>query len=223
MAYKSLTAFGAGLIMLVAYSEWEDSFVILLAILAIAWLLLVIYALSNVGKTPSVTTLLRTFRRKVDHARQQSNAALEDQLVLRAFDELDADIKSLLQRKKVRLARVNRDVMSFMYPAQSQSVHWRPPSLSELGYLLDVCKRRAKDAPVLAIYQLARENPDGTGAIAGTYEIMRKDMSSAFASTITISVATPHQRIGVNPTTAKMPIDTREYRSVSSNHRAATH
>jgi hypothetical protein len=182
----------------------DNSFLFLVSILSAAWLLIFIFAIKNMNNTPTVNALLGDFRRKVDHAHQltKTGAKIDDQIVLRAFDELNADINRLLEKKKVELAPLKREVMTFLFPANPQSFEWRPPSLIDLGYLLYICKRYSKNAPVLAIYQLTREDPDGSGAVIGTFQIMRVDPSLAFPPAIRIRVDAPRQRIGAEPKTA---------------------
>ncbi len=212
MAYKTIATLGSAtfMLMLMAHTEWDHSFFMLVAIISIAWLLLLIIAFKNAVKTPSVNTLLKAFRLKVDHARQQqrNGLRLDDHIVLEAFDELEAGIKRHLEKRKVDMPRLKRDVMTFLYPAKPQGFDWRPPSLIELGYLLYVCKRYVKDAPVLAVYQLADEIPDGRNVTISTFRIMRNHSSLAFPPTITIGAHASRRRINGDAAATKVPTDT---------------
>jgi hypothetical protein len=131
---------------------------------------------------------------KVDLACQlsKSDETIEDRNVLKAFDELHADIKSLLQTRKIGIGRLKRDVTKFLHPATSQNAYRQSLSLSELGYLVETCKRYSKDAPVLALYKLSGEEPNRTGALVGTYTLMRIDTSLSFPLTIRTSVRPPY-------------------------------
>jgi hypothetical protein len=190
---KAIAIIGVVVILLVAFAEWERSLLILIAFLSIAWILILLFAFKGVESKRSVHMLLRMFRRKVDHASQQLKAGvkIDDQTVLKAFDELNAEIQSLLQTKKTDMARLKRDVMAFLYPVTLPNVYWRPPPLRELGYLLDICKQYSKDAPVLALYKFSAEEPIGDGDIMGTYAIISKDTALSFPLTIRIRVQSP--------------------------------
>ncbi len=191
---KAMAIGGAIFILLVLFGEWKNSLLLLIVFLSIAWILILLLAFKSGESTRSVTMLLGSFRRKVDHASQQRKAGvkIDDQLVLKAFDELNAEINALLQAKKVDIARLKSDVLTFLYTGTAQSVEWRPPSLRELGYLIDICKCYANDAPVLALYKFSAKESNGDGCMVATYAILSEDTALSFPPTICVRVESPH-------------------------------
>lgn len=224
MPYKPMAAMVAAAVTLMVYSQWSNTFLLLVASISIAWVLLAVIALKNVAQPASATSLLRSFRRKLDHAHQQigSGAKLDNQTVLDLFDELAANIDNRLEKRTISMARLKREIIKFTYPVPTQRPYWQPSSLIDLGYMLHIGERYTKGVPVFGIYQLIRKLSDEKGAVISTFENMRADTSTALPSTIRIGTDGSRWWVDSSTSTNINPGNTLEYRRAERENRAAT-
>lgn len=170
----ALFMFGLAMVVFVAATQSKAAFIGLIAFIPLAWVAIFLLAVERPEEKRSVHSLLKIFRYQVDLAHQQLNRDPKtvDQNVLKAFDKLHTQVKVLLQKKKIRLARLRQEVMEFPYPPSPRDERWRGPSLSEMGYALGVSETFSPDSPVLALYKFSGEEQQGDGAVVDMFTIM---------------------------------------------------
>jgi hypothetical protein len=183
-----------GIVLYTGITQSRLGFFALIAVLPAAWIVVFILAVRNPGERRSLDSLLKRFKHQVDLATQQLNTspAAVDQNVLQAFDKLHAEIKALLTQKKIRFTQLRRAVMHFPYPdAPQQSSRWRPPSLSELGYVIGVCEKFSPDSPFMALYKYYGEERNSDGSLGDTFTIMSASVPRAHAALFVAKVHSP--------------------------------
>ena len=197
-----MVLFGVGLVLFIVFTESEAGFLILLVFLPVAWVLMVVLALNSPDKARSVQTLVKSFYRQVDKAKQQlaNDPKSIDEKVQSAFDKLHAEVQSLLQSKKIKITQLKREVMRFHSPDKTPDSRWQPPSLSEMGYVLVASDVFSPDAPVLALYKFSGEERSRNGAVADTYTILKEGSSVSFSPTFKAKIQSPfpNQIVAVN-------------------------
>jgi hypothetical protein len=184
-------------LVLVLYLFLADSitaFHALLAVILPAWVLVIVIATDNLRDSRSVAALLNDFAYQVDRARQNigNDPKAIDQSVQAAFDKLHAEVALLLRRRKIRMAQVKREVLKFHDPGEPLTGRWRPPTLSEMGYVLAAADRFAPDAAVLALYRFSGEQRDRNGTVADTYTILKEGSSTAFSAAFDAKIQSPY-------------------------------
>lgn len=166
------------------FLEPASAFYVLLAVIVPAWLLILFLAARNLQDTRSVASLFRDFEYQVDRVRQnvRHEPQAVDQGVQAAFDQLHADVASLLRRRRIRMAQVKREVQRFHAPDKPLGVRWRPPTLREMGYMVAAAETYSPDTAVLALYKYSGEERNHRGAVADTYTILKEGASPAFSA-----------------------------------------
>lgn len=187
-----------GIALVAGITHSETALLALIAFLPVAWLFVLLLAVVNPGKRVSVLSLLKTFKHQVDVAGQQyrDDTKSIDQHVLREFDTLHTGIKALLARKlvrkKARFNHLRQEILRFPYPAtQQQGPRWRPPTLSELGYVVGISEKFFPDSPLLALYKFSGEGRNSDGTLADTFSIMAASVPAAHAALFAAKIYSP--------------------------------
>ncbi len=195
MAVMSIIVlFGLGMALYVGLAQSKSALVVLIVFLPLAWLFVFILAVKKPGERRSALSLLKRFTHQVDLANQQlsSDPKLIDRNVLAAFDKLHGEIKSLLAQKKVRFAQLRQVILRFPYPAApQQGTRWRPPTLSELGYVIGIGEKYSPNTPLLALYKFSGEGRNKDGLVADTFTIMAASVPLAHAALFAAKVYSP--------------------------------
>jgi hypothetical protein len=185
---------GLGLALFAGFTQSAAAILVLIVYLPLAWLTTVALTLLNPGERRSALSMLKRFRHQVDLAKQQlsSDPHLIDDDVLAAFNKLHADIKALLAQKKIRINELKRELVRFPYPASlEQGSRWRPPTLSELGYVIGISEKVAPDAPLLALYKFSGEESNHEGSAVDTFTIMSDSVPRVHAALFSAKVHSP--------------------------------
>lgn len=185
---------GLGLALFAGMAQSQTAIVALLVYLPLAWLTIFIVALRNPGERRSVLSMLKRFRHQVDLAKQQlsSDSAFIDANVLAAFNKLHAEISALLAQKEIRIAELKRELERFPYPTVSeQGPRWRPPTLSELGYVIGLSENIAPDIPLLALYKFSGEERNDAGSVVDTFTILPASVPRIHAAQFSAKVHAP--------------------------------
>ncbi len=185
------------------------AFYALLALILLGWLPIPFLAIRNRGGARSVASLLKDFAYQVDHVRQAlgRNPKALELGVLAAFDKLHAEITSLLKRRKIRIAQVKREVLKFHDVDEFIAPRWRPPTLSEMGYVLAAADKFSPDAAVLALYKFSGEGRQHGGTVSDTYTILKEGSSTSFSSAFPAKVQSPYTIRLAAPETAAVSED----------------
>lgn len=184
---------GLGMVAFFVVAESKPVFFAFLVYLPLAWLLVFALAAEKSDEYQSVRSLLTSFQYQVDRAKQnlgQDNKAV-DESVKKAFDRLHREVRALLLDKKIGMSQIRREVLRFHDPDEPMGTRWRPPTLSEMGYVI-----AAADAPepanqMLALYKYSGEHSSGNGALMDTYTILKEGSSDTFSGVFAAKVQSP--------------------------------
>jgi hypothetical protein len=183
-----------GLVALFVFSGSRVMFYALLALILLAWLLILVLVVLNPADSPSVHSLLRTFTQQVDRAGQQwrNDPTEHHAAVLRAFDKLHDEMQSLLVQRKIKMRQLKREVLRFDSPEEPVAMRWRPPTLGELGYVLVAAETFSRDGAVLALYQHLGEKQNPDGSWVDVYTIVREGSAGNFSSGFQARIQSPY-------------------------------
>lgn len=184
---------GLALAVLIAITHSEWAIYALLAFLPIGWFLVFALVTKSPEELPSVHALLRTFDRQVDHAKQHfaNDPKTIDDQVRHAFVRMHDQVQVLLQHKKIRMSQIRREVLRFHSPNEPMGNRWRPPTLSEMGYVVAAAAKFSPGAPVLALYKFSGEQRSRDGTVAETYTIVKEGSANTFSDTFAAKIQSP--------------------------------
>lgn len=184
---------GIVLVLLEAYRGSQTNFLALAGFLLVAWIAVFYFFIWPDDSPRSIHRLLNSFTYHVDLARQQyaNDPRLIEAQVLKAFEKLHTEAETLLRKRSIRIAQVQREVMRFHAPHGPTGPRWRPPTLSELGYVLAAAARYVPGMPVLALYKYSGEERTQGGQIADTYTILKEGDLPAFSGQFDAKVHSP--------------------------------
>lgn len=188
---------GILLVLLATYRGGSDTnFLLLVGFVVAAWIVVFYFVIWPDDNAYSARKLLSSFTYHVDLARQQhgTDTRILEQQVLKAFEKLHNDTEALLQKRLIRIAQLKREVMRFHIPPSphaAKSTRWRPPTLSEMGYVLAAADKYTRGEPVLALYKFSGEARSGAGQVADTYTILKEGRLSDFSGNFEAKVQSP--------------------------------
>lgn len=184
---------GLVLVVLIAISRSEVAFYALLGFLPIGWLLIFALATKSPEELPTVHGLLRMFDHQVDRAKQNfaNDSKAIDEHVQRAFVRMHDRVQTLLEHKKIRRSQIKREVLRFHSPNEPMRNRWRPPTLSEMGYVVAATETFSPNAPVLALYKFSGEQRSRDGTVAETYTIVKEGSSDTFSDAFPAKIQSP--------------------------------
>ncbi len=189
-----IVLFGLALALYAGISQSKTAFIVLAALLPVAWLLIVILVINNSGERRSANAQLRRFKYQVDLAKQQMNGDPKkiDQNVLKAFDILQDEIQSLLAQKRVRFKRLRQEILRFPFrTTPQQGTRWQPSTLSELGYVIGVSEKFSPATPLLALYKFSGEGRNTDGSVTDAFTIITESVPHAHAALFAAKVYAP--------------------------------
>ncbi len=184
---------GSGLILFFVLTGSKTGFYVFLVYLPIAWLLIFILAATTPEKLNSIRYLLKSFEYQVDRAKQNlgNDHKSIDEQVRKAFLRLHGEVQALLQYKKIKMSQVKREVLRFHAPDEPLEARWRPPTLSEMGYVLAAADTYAPYTAVLALYKYSGEARSRNGTIVDAYTILQEGFDATFSAAFAARVQSP--------------------------------
>lgn len=189
----AVVTIGVLLVVLIPITRSELAIYALLGFLPIGWLLVFALVTKGPDELPTVDALLRVFDRQVDHAKQNfahDSKAIDEQ-VQQAFVRMHDQVQTLLQNKKIRMSHIKRQVLRFHAPDEPMGNRWRPPTLSEMGYVVAAAAKFSPATAVLALYKFSGENRSRDGKVAETYTIVKEGSSDTFSDTFPAKIQSP--------------------------------
>lgn len=187
--------FGIGLVGFFVIAESKTAFYVFLVYLPLAWLLILVVAAAKPVESHSVRALLNSFQYQVDRARQNLGRDTRsiDDAVQKAFDGMDQELRAQLQNKKIRMAQVKGEVLRFHDPEEPLGTRWRPPTLSEMGYVIAAADTFAPNTPLLALYKFSGEDRSRGNTVMDAYIILKEGSSDSFSGAFAAKVLSPFQ------------------------------